>query len=100
MLLVVALSVFIGMIGILIGAVVVAIAFPIAGIVLIGFAVYNLFLFPSVGITLGGVGCLLLSVGILIFLLAIWLCKTLLPLSIRGIVSLIRYPFRKAGVLK
>lgn len=99
-LLVVVLSVFIGMIGILIGAVVVAVAFPIAGIVLIGFAVYNLFLFPSVGITLGGVGCLLLSVGILIFLLAIWLCKTLIPLSIRGIVSLIRYPFRKAGVLK
>lgn len=85
---------------ILIGTVAAAVALPIAGIILIGFAFYNLFFLPGVGVALGGIGCLLLSAGIPIFLLAVWICKILIPVFIRGIVSLIRYPFRKAGILK
>lgn len=96
----VAAAVVVGIIGIAIAAVAVAVALPIAGVATIGFGIYKLFLVPAVGIALGGIGCLLLAVGILICLLAIWIVSKILPAFIRGIVSLIRYPFRKAGILK
>lgn len=96
----VAASVIIGIIGIAIAAIAVAFALPIAGISLIGYGIYKLFLVPAVGIALGGIGCLLLAVGILVCLFAIWLLGKLLPVCIRGCVSLIRYPFRKAGILR
>lgn len=95
-----AAAVIIGIIGIAIAAAAAAFALPIAGIATIGFGIYKLFLVPAVGIALGGIGCLLLAVGILVCLLAIWICSKVLPVCIRGIVSLIRYPFRKAGILK
>ena len=60
----------------------------------------NLFFLPAVGITLGGIGCILLAVGILLFLLAVWAGKSFLPFCIRSIVSIIRYPLRKAGIVK
>lgn len=95
-----AAAVIIAVVGIAIAAVAVAFALPIAGIATIGFGIYKLFLVPAVGIALGGIGCLLLAVGILVCLLAIWICSKVLPVCIRGIVSLIRYPFRKAGILR
>jgi len=76
------------------------VALPVAGVALIGIAFYNLFFHPAVGITLGGIGCLLLSVGIVLFLLAVWAGKAFLPFCIRTIVSVIRYPLRKAGMIK
>lgn len=99
-LLVVLIGILIGVIGLVIGAVVAAVALPFAGVILIGVAFYNLFFLPGVGIALGGIGCLLLSVGILTCLLAVWIIKALLPLCIRSIVSLIRYPLRKAGIVR
>lgn len=94
------LAVFLGIGGLILGAVLAAVALPIAGIVLIGLAFYNLFFLPAVGITLGGIGCILLAVGILLFLLAVWAGKSFLPFCIRSIVSVIRYPLRKAGIVK
>lgn len=94
------LSVIIGIIGIGIGAVAAGIALPIAGIVIIGYGIYKLFLIPTVGIALGGIGCLVLAVGILLCLLVVWIFSKLLPTCIRGVVSLIRYPLRKAGIVQ
>lgn len=93
-------AIMIGIAGLMIGVIAAAVALPIAGIVLIGLAFYNLFFLPGVGITLGGIGCLFLSAGILLFLLAIWIIRTLFPILIRTTVSVIRYPLRKAGVVK
>lgn len=99
-LLAVAAAVVIGIIGIAIAAIATAVALPLAGVTVIGYGIYKLFFFPAVGIMLGGIGCLLLAVGILICLVAIWMFSKVLPVCIRGIVSLIRYPFRKAGIIK
>lgn len=98
--LIIVAAILIGIIGMFIGIGVAAVVLPFTGMIMIGTGFYNLFFSPDIGITLGGIGCLLLSVGILVFLLAIWVCKTLIPLFIRCIAALIRYPFRKAGVIK
>lgn len=84
----------------MIAAAAVAVALPVIGIVLVGIAFYNLLITPAIGITLGGIGLLLLAVGILTFLLTIWIFKTIFPLCIRIVVSIIRYPLRKAGIVK
>lgn len=89
-----------GCIGVGIAAVVTAAVLPVVGIVFVGIAFYNLLISPAVGITLGGIGFLLLAVGILTFLLAVWACKTLVPLCLRAVIALIRYPLRKAGVVR
>lgn len=99
-LLIIPIAVLLGIGGLMLGIVVAAVALPLAGLLLIGFAFYNLFFLPAVGITLGGIGCILLSVGILLFLLTVWAGKTFLPFCIRTIVSIIRFPLRKAGIVK
>ena len=93
-------AILIGVIGIVIAAAVTAAALPVVGIILVGIAVYNLVISPVVGITLGGIGLLLLSAVILTFLLAVWIFKFLFPLCIRGVIAVIRYPLRKAGIVK
>lgn len=93
-------AILIGVVGIVIAAAAVAVALPVIGIVLVGIAFYNLLITPAIGITLGGIGLLLLAVGILTFLLTIWIFKTIFPLCIRIVVSIIRYPLRKAGIVK
>jgi len=97
---IVVIAVLIGIVGLIIGAVAAAVALPFAGFCLIAVAFYNLFSAPGIGITLGGIGCILLSVGILIFLLAVWICRSMVPACIRTVVSIIRYPLRKAGIVK
>ena len=37
------------------------------------------------------------AVGILVSVLVVWCCIKIVPGLLRGIVRLIRYPFRKAG---
>ena len=93
-------AVVLGIGGLLIGIAAAAVALPLAGLILIAVAFYNLFFLPAVGVTLGGIGCLLLSVGILLFLLTVWSAKNIIPFCIRGIVSMIRYPLRKAGIVR
>lgn len=93
-------AVIVGCIGVGIAAIVTAAVLPVIGIILVGIAFYNLLVAPAVGITLGGIGFLLLSVGILTFLLAVWACKTLAPLCLRAVIAAIRYPLRKAGVVR
>lgn len=93
-------AVLIGIVGIVIAAGIIAVVFPLVGIILTAVAFYNLFVTPAIGITLGGIGLVFLSVGILIFLLTIWIFKTLFPLCIRGAISVIRFPLRKAGIVK
>lgn len=93
-------AILIGIVGIVIAAAVLAVALPIAGVVLTGAAFYNLFITPAVGITLGGIGFFLLAAGILTFLLVLWTFKTIFPICIRSIVLVIRWPLRKAGIVK
>ena len=93
-------SILIGILGITVGIVAASIVLPLSGILLIGYGIWRLFLLPGVGLTLGGVGCILLAVGILLFILTVWIIKVLLPLCLRAIISVIRFPLRKAGVVK
>lgn len=99
-LLAVLIAVIVGIISLAVAAIAVAVALPIAGILTIAVGIYRLFLFPAAGIALGGIGCLLLAVGILVCLAAVWLLSKVLPACIRGAVALIRYPLRKAGIVK
>lgn len=95
-----AAGIIIAVLGVGIGAVAAGIALLIAGIATIGFGIFKIFLTPALGIAMGGVGCLILALGILISLLFLWCFCKLIPFCIRGLVSLIRYPLRKAGIVK
>ncbi len=55
---------------------------------------------PAVGIALAGTGCILAALGLLLSAVIFWCCVKVVPWIIRGIVGLIRYPFRKAGAKK
>lgn len=94
------LGIGIGIIGLMAGISVMGVVFLISGVIVIGYGIFKLFLTPAVGAALGGIGCLILAAGILITLLIIWCFVRLIPLCIRGIVSLIRFPLRKAGIVK
>lgn len=94
------LGIFIGILGAVVGIGAAGAALLIAGVVTIGYGIYKIFVLPAVGIALGGIGCLLLAIGILVALLIIWCFGKLIPFCIRGIVALIRYPLRKAGIVK
>lgn len=72
----------------------------IVGVVLIGTGIAQIFVVPSVGLAMTGVGCLVFALGIVLSLLTIWCCVKILPWLIRGIVGLVSYPFRKAGANK
>ena len=96
----VVLGVIAGIIGIIMGAAGICIALLIAGVVVIAYGIGKLFFLPPVGVALGGIGCLLLAAGILSLLLFVWAAVGLIPLFIRGIVSLVRSPLRKAGIVK
>jgi len=76
------------------------VAILIAGLVVIGVGLGKLFLAPAVGLAVAGVGLLLFALGILLSLVILWCCVKLVPWFIRGIVNLIKYPFRKAGAKK
>ena len=89
-----------GIIALFIGIVVAGFAILAAGLFVAGIGVAQAFATPAVGIALAGTGCLLTALGILLSLVTIWCCVKVLPWIIRGIVGLISYPFRKAGVGK
>ena len=101
----------IGLLAVVIALIIAAICI-IGGIGLIGFVpllvgiativlgVIRLAAIPAVGFALLGIGCLVLALGILAAIVTLWIFVKLVPGIIRGIVSLIRYPLRKAGVVK
>lgn len=101
----------IGLLAVIAGLVIAAICL-IGGVGLIGFVpllvgiaaivvgIIRMAVFPSVGFALLGIGCLALALGILTTLLTVWIFTKLVPGIIRGIVALIRFPLRKAGVVK
>ena len=88
-----------GIAGIAVGAVALCIAFLVTGVVLIGYGIWRIFFTPALGLCLGGVGCLMLAVGILVTLLVVAVGLKLVPWLIRTIVKLISFPLRKAGVI-
>ena len=96
----VAAAVVLGIGGICIGVVVAGFSVLLVGVVMIGTGIAELFVSPPVGLALTGVGCLLFALGILLSLFTIWCCVKIFPWLLRGIVGLISYPFRKAGVKK
>lgn len=99
-LLVAAVVLLVGVIALVLGAGAAGIAIIVAGIGTIILGIVRLVTFPAVGAALGGIGCLLLALGILACLLLLWIFCKIIPPVVRGVVSLIRYPFRKAGILK
>jgi len=82
------------------GIVVAGFAVVLAGIVVIGVGVAQMFVAPPVGLAVSGIGCLIFALGIVLSLFTIWCSVKILPWLIRGIVALVKYPFRKAGANK
>lgn len=69
-----------------------------AGIVVIVAGLAKVMLAPAVGILAAGVGCILLAIGILLSWAIISVFIKVVPGMIRGMVKVLRIPFRKAGV--
>ena len=75
-----------------------AIAFAGLAIVVAGIA--KMIFIPSVAVLAVGVGLLLLALGIVVSWFMISLAVKVIPVVIRGIVRLVKAPFRKAGAGK
>ena len=72
----------------------------IAGIFVIGVGLVQLFAVPALGIATVGTGCLLTALGILLSLALLWIALKVVPVLVQGLVNLIKFPFRKAGVIR
>ena len=72
----------------------------IAGIFVIGVGLVQLFAVPALGIATAGAGCLLTALGILLSLALLWIALKVVPVLVQGLVNLIKFPFRKAGVIR
>ncbi len=85
----------IAVISVVIGVGAVALALVIAGIAVVVVGIGKALLMPATGAALAGAGLLLLGVGILAVVVIAWCFVKFLPWLIRGIVKLLRAPFRK-----
>lgn len=90
-------AIIIGLLALCFGVAVAGIAILIAGIAVIVIGITKIFILPAAGITMAGVGFLLLALGLLVSMATIWCGIKVVPWLIQGIVGLISYPFRKAG---
>ena len=95
--LVVIAAVVVGLIALCFGVAVAGIAILVAGIAVIVVGITKIFILPAAGVTISGIGFLLLALGILISMATIWCCIKVVPWLVRGIVGLVSFPFRKAG---
>lgn len=72
--------------------------FFVAGVVLTGMGIFQMFSgFASIGLILCGIGLLLLALGMLGVILTVWSVGKLLPWSVRGIVRVIKRRFQRKG---
>lgn len=67
---------------------------------MIGVGLVQLFAVPALGIATAGAGCLLTALGILLSLALLWIALKVVPVLVQGLVNLIKFPFRKAGVIR
>lgn len=67
------------------------------GIALMVFGLVRMGL-PVLGLSLFGSGLIVMGLGILFVMLSAWLCKTVLPAVVRGVVYICRLPFKNRSV--
>lgn len=84
--------------GILIAFGISGVAMSGAGVVLFFAGIVKLFGFPLMGLVLCGTGLLLFGIGMLFLLLSAIICKTVIPVAVRGVVNLCRLPFKNRSV--
>ena len=68
-----------------------------AGVVIITAGIAKVLVAPAVGILAAGIGCILLAVGTVVSWGIITVAVKVVPGVVRGIVNILRTPFRKAG---
>lgn len=81
-------SVVFGLFGLIIGFGAGGIALLISGVVTVIVGIMSLFAVPYAGLTLSGIGFLLLALGILFLMLTVWMCGWAVPALFRGIQKL------------
>lgn len=104
----VGIPLFFTVLGLIIAAIAVVVSllfgFGIIGIALVPSGIAMIFAglvkmgIPTIGLSLCGGGLVLLGLGVLFVMLSVWLCKTLLPAIIKGIVNICRLPFKNRSV--
>ena len=73
-------------------------AVAVAGVIVIMAGIAKSLMSPATGLLASGIGCMLLAVGVLVSWVLISVLVKVVPVMIRGIVSILGKPFRKAGV--
>lgn len=66
------------------------VALVVAGIIKLGI--------PILGMAISGGGLIVFGLGMLFVFISLWLCKVVIPVMIRGIVTLCRMPFKNRSV--
>ena len=89
-----AVGLVVGVIGIFIGLIVAGAALVLSGVFLAVMGLFSIFGSPLVGLLVLGVGFMLAAVGLLLVMASVFLCATVIPAMVRGIVKICRMPLR------
>ena len=91
--------------GLVVSCIAIFLSFGISGIVLVGVGIalffagiFKALALPFIGVLFCGVGLILFGLGTLMVLLSAFICKTVIPAIIRGVVNLCRLPFKNRSV--
>lgn len=91
----VAVGAVVSVFGVAMAFILITVALVIAGIALIVVGFANMFSVAPAGILLCGIGFLLFGGGMLMALASVFICGTLLPQVVKGIVWLCKRPFQR-----
>ncbi len=84
----------VGVIGVFIGLICSGVVLVLAGVFLAVMGVVSLFGSPLVGLLVLGIGFILAAVGLLLVMASVFLCATVIPAMVRGVVKICRIPLR------
>ncbi|MDD2994399.1 MAG: DUF1700 domain-containing protein [Pygmaiobacter sp.] len=90
-------GVILGLFGAFIGLLISGVVMVLVAIALIIIGIITMLETPMVGLLLIGVGMLIAGVGALMVLVSVFLCATVIPAMVRGLVRIFRRPARQSG---
>ncbi|MEA5146799.1 MAG: DUF1700 domain-containing protein [Candidatus Limiplasma sp.] len=90
-------GIILGLFGTFIGMLIAGVVMVLCAIALVIIGIITMLETPMVGLLLIGVGLLIAGIGVLMVLVSVFLCATVIPAMVRGVVRVFRRPAGQGG---
>ena len=90
-------GIILGLFGTFIGMLVAGVVMVLVAIALVIIGIITMLETPMVGLLLIGVSMLIAGIGVLMVLVSVFLCATVIPVMVRGVVRVFRRPASQSG---